>query len=246
MIELGTVLAAVSAGAFLIALPGASRVERRIVLLRRAAQGPRTSPPPRIRGRRVALALTCAVATLFTPVPFVAPAVGYLAWVMPSLVADRRARRARVDAEAALLLFVERVEAVVAAGRPLESAVVRVAEWPTASRLLDRVLGNAVAAYTLGAPLYRALEAGAAGADLASLGDLARDLDRARDLGRGSLSVVRDARDVLRAAERARRLEAAGRIETRLMLILVLCYLPALMIAVVVPLFLVLLAGLAP
>ena len=59
-----------------------------------------------------------------------------------------------------------------------------------------------------------------------------------------ALVVLRDHRDRLRASERARSLYAAGRVEGRLMLVLVLCYLPALMLLVVIPLFLTLLDGL--
>ena len=73
---------------------------------------------------------------------------------------------------------------------------------------------------------------------------IASDLEHARDLGRGALVVLRDHRDRLRASERARSLDAAGRVEGRLVLVLVLCYLPALMLLVVIPLFLGLLDGL--
>src|SRR5438132_1577283 len=77
-----------------------------------------------------------------------------------------------------------------------------------------------------------------------ALASIASDLERARDLGRGALVVLRDHRDRLRASERARSLDAAGRVEGQLMLVLVLCYLPALMLLVVIPLFLTLLDGL--
>src|SRR5207245_907641 len=62
--------------------------------------------------------------------------------------------------------------------------------------------------------------------------------------GRGALTVLRDERERLRASERARGLDAAGRVEGRLTLVLALCYLPALMLLVVIPLFLGLLDGL--
>ena len=55
---------------------------------------------------------------------------------------------------------------------------------------------------------------------------------------------MRDERDQLRGCERARSLDAAGRVEGRLTLVVVLCYLPALMLLVVIPLFLGLLNGL--
>ena len=56
--------------------------------------------------------------------------------------------------------------------------------------------------------------------------------------------MLADERERTRAAERARSLEAAGNVEGQLMLVLVLCYLPALMLLVVIPLFLGLLEGL--
>jgi hypothetical protein len=91
---------------------------------------------------------------------------------------------------------------------------------------------------------FPALAHEAVGVGLPGLAAIASDLERARDLGRGALVVLRDHRDRLRAAERARSLDAAGRVEGRLMLVLVLCYLPALMLLVVIPLFLGLLDGL--
>ena len=56
--------------------------------------------------------------------------------------------------------------------------------------------------------------------------------------------MIRDARDAARAAERTAAIEAAAKVEGKLMLTLVLCYLPALMLLVVIPLFLTLLDGL--
>src|SRR5439155_24554667 len=103
---------------------------------------------------------------------------------------------------------------------------------------------SAARSCALGAPLFPALarEAGAAG--LPALPGIASDLERARDLGRGALVVLGGHRGRLRGSERARSLDAAGRVEGRLMLGLVLCYLPALMLLVVIPLFLGLLDGL--
>jgi hypothetical protein len=65
------------------------------------------------------------------------------------------------------------------------------------------------------------------------LAGIASDLERARDLGHGALVVLRDHRDRLRGSERATSLDAAGRVGGRLMLVMVLCYLPALMLLVV-------------
>jgi len=58
------------------------------------------------------------------------------------------------------------------------------------------------------------------------------------------VAVIRDPRDVARAAARTEALEAAAQVEGKLMLTLVLCHLPALMLLVVIPLFLTLLDGL--
>ena len=73
--------------------------------------------------------------------------------------------------------------------------------------------------------------------DRTRFGSCARGASRAKRFPTGD-------RDRLRASERAKSLDAAGRVEGRLMLVLVLCYLPALMLLVVIPLFLGLLDGL--
>jgi uncharacterized membrane protein len=56
--------------------------------------------------------------------------------------------------------------------------------------------------------------------------------------------MLQDLRDELRAAERARALQAASHVEGKLTLVLTLCYLPALALLVIIPLFVTLLAGL--
>lgn len=171
-------------------------------------------------------------------------ALGYAGFVMPSLIVERRAAACRREADAALGALIERLEALTAAGRPVETALSGIAAVPSGSPLLDAVTRRAARAYALGAPLFRSLSAGADDAGLEGLKSLATELERARDLGRGSVIVVREARDRARARERTRSLEAAAKVEGRLMLTLVLCYLPALMLLVVIPLFLTLLDGL--
>lgn len=171
-------------------------------------------------------------------------ALGYAGFVAPSLVVERRAAAGRREAESALGALIERLEALTAAGRPVETALSGISAIPSGSSILDAVTGRAARAYALGAPLFRSLAAGAADAGLDGLATFAAELERARDLGRGSVIVVREARDRARARERTRSLEAAAKIEGRLMVTLVLCYLPALMLLVVVPLFLTLLDGL--
>src|SRR6185503_602321 len=98
--------------------------------------------------------------------------------------------------------------------------------------------------YALGVPLHHALARAGSTSRVSGLTELANRIDRARDLGRGMLPMLQDLRDELRAAERARALEAADRVEGKLTLVLTLCYLPALALLVVIPLFLTLLAGL--
>lgn len=168
----------------------------------------------------------------------------YAGAIAPSLVVERRATARRHAAERASGAVIERLEALVAAGRPSESALAAIATRPTGSPLLDRVLSQTAQRYTLGAPLFRSLGAVAAAEGLTGVAAFAATLERARDLGRGSLTLIRDARDDRRAQERAEAVEAASRVEGRLMLILVLCYLPALFLLVVIPLFVGLLDGL--
>jgi tight adherence protein C len=168
----------------------------------------------------------------------------YFGAIAPSLIVERRAAGRRHAAELASAPVIERLEALVAAGRPAESALATIAIRPTGSPLLDRVLGQAAERYALGAPLFRSLGAAAEAEGLAGVAAFAAMLERARDLGRGSLALIREARDERRASERAHAIEAASRVEGRLMLILVLCYLPALFLLVVIPLFIGLLDGL--
>lgn len=176
--------------------------------------------------------------------PLVAAALAYIGFIGPSLAIERRARSRRRDAERALGPFLERVEALVAAGRPIETAIVALARIPTMAAVFDGALRRAADGYALGAPLFGALGAIAREEGIAGLAALATALERSRGLGRGSIAVIRDARDAARASERAASLEAASKVEGKLMLTLVLCYLPALMLLVVIPLFVTLMAGL--
>lgn len=173
-----------------------------------------------------------------------APVLGYAIFIAPTFAADRRRARELRAAERALGVAIEWTDALVSIGRPAERALAAAARQGTGAALLDPVLRDACAAAALGAPLFRALAAEARGAGLLQLAELADELDRARDLGRGSRSVVRDAREELRRRERARAIGAASTVEAKLMLVLVGCYLPALMLVVVVPLFVGLLGGL--
>ena len=69
------------------------------------------------------------------------------------------------------------------------------------------------------------------------LAKLAAALERSRDLARGSPAVIRDRREAARAAERPSPVTLRPKVEGKLILTLVLWYLPALMLLVVIPLF---------
>ena len=265
MIVLGGVFAMIGMTSLVLALRPASRVERRLDLVAPTGvvRTPRWSgvapidlrhagvdlDPDRFLAVKIVsglgLALGGAVASLVLPIgPAVVALFGYAGLVIPSMIVERRAAAVRAEAERASVVLVERVEALVAAGRPPETALALLMRRPTGAALLDGCLRRAHDAYSLGAPLFRTLAARAREERLEICASLAEDLERARDLGTGSLSVIRERRGSLRAAERTRALEAAAQVEGKLMLVLVLCYLPALILLVVVPLFIGLLEGL--
>jgi pilus assembly protein TadC len=264
MILLGALCACLATFAAIDAIHGESAIKRRLALLAPPASTTRRSrivddrdlrQAELFRGRShlvvvkcVALVCGASFGALVgggsgTALP-AAIVLAYACWVAPSLAVERRAKGRRRDAETAVGPFLERLEALVAAGRPVETAIGALARVPSASQLLDAALRRAADAYVLGAPLFRALSAAADHEGIGSLGSIAAALERSRDLGRGSVAVIRDARDAARAAERAASLEVASQVEGKLMLTLVLCYLPALMLLVVIPLFLTLLDGL--
>ena len=265
MIVLGAVLGATSFIAAVLASRPRSAVGMRLAQLAPRAGTPRLvrsvlvtkdlaqsglgwSENDLVRAKIVAAlagAAFTAVMSLIAPIgPLVVVAVAYAGFILPTLRVDRAAARRRSEAEHSLVTLVEWAEALVASGRPTEAAFVAIAERGVGGGLIDSAFAAAARSYALGAPLFPALAREAEAVGLPALAAVAGDLERARDLGRGSLVVLRDHRDRLRASERAKSLDAAGRVEGRLMLVLVVCYLPALMLLVVIPLFLGLLDGL--
>ncbi|MBI3521796.1 MAG: type II secretion system F family protein [Chloroflexi bacterium] len=210
--------------------------------LRRAGIGWK---PAQVISFRCALAVIVLIASLalIGSAPLAA-GLAYAAWIAPAMYVERSAHGRTSAAERALVVVIERADALVSAGRPPESAFASLATHGTGAPLLDGVMRRVADAYALGAPLYPSLALEARREGVAKLADLATELERSRDLGRGSLTILHDARDAQRADERVRSLDAAAQVEGRLMLVLVLCYMPALMLAVVIPLFLGLLDGL--
>lgn len=190
-------------------------------------------------------ALLAALVALVVPIgALVVVAAAYAGFVLPSVVVERRAVRRRREAELAIASVIEWTHALVSSGRPVDSAVVALARRGTGVRLVDDVLTRVADLYTLGAPLYVSLIRESRDAALASLTRLAERLERSRELGQGSVGVLEDLRDEARSAARERVLEGAAQVEGKMTLILTLCYLPALALLVVIPLFLTLLAGL--
>lgn len=190
-------------------------------------------------------ALLASLASLVVSVgPVLVIVAAYAGFIAPSVVVEGRAASRREAADREATVLVERLEALVLAGRPPETGLAVLVRRSTGAELLDHVLRRTAEAHTLGAPLFRTLAAHAREDGLTSCADIADDLERARDLGTGSIAVIRERRLSLRAAERARSLEAAAQVEGKLMLILVLCYLPALVLLIVIPLFMGLLEGL--
>lgn len=246
----GALAAGLAVGCAIAALDRASAVERRLSWLRvRTPSLSTRSPSAQLTLLKTAGGLAgalagCAVA-LVTPLGIVpVAAAAYAGVIAPSIVVERRARATRREAERALVTLVEWLCALVASGRPVEAAVLRLASRGTGSTAMDLGLGRIARDYTLGVTLRDALAREGAASGVRGLVDLAERIDRARDLGRGMLPMLQDLRDDLRNAERSSALQAASQVDTKLTLVLTLCYLPALALLVFVPLFLTLLAGL--
>jgi Flp pilus assembly protein TadB len=189
--------------------------------------------------------LLAAIIALVVPIGLlVVLAAAYGGFILPSVVVERRAALHRREAERATASLVEWTHALVLCGRPVDSAIISLARRGTGVPLVDEVLARAAHLYTLGAPLHVSLIREANEAALVSLARFAERLERSRELGLGSVSVLEDVREELRSAARDRLVQSASQVEGKMTLILTLCYLPALALLVVIPLFVTLLAGL--
>ncbi|HYK97395.1 MAG TPA: type II secretion system F family protein [Candidatus Acidoferrales bacterium] len=249
MTTLGAAAFAVGVVASILVARRSSRVERWIDALGHRERTPTRRPLDRHVTERVAGALcgaTAGAAFAWLVGGNILPiaVATYAGAVAPAVIAERReAARAR-EAERACVTAVEWLCALVAAGRPIETAVARVAARGSSSTLLNEALGRARRDYTLGVPLHVAIAREGASARIVGLIELGARLERARTLGRGAAPLLEDLRHDQRAAERARALRAASGVEGKLTLVMTLCYLPALALLVIVPLFLTLLNGL--
>jgi tight adherence protein C len=190
-------------------------------------------------------ALLAAVLALVVPInALVVFAAAYGGFILPSIVVERRAAQRRGEAEREIGSFVEWTHALVVSGRPVDSAVISLARRGTGAPLVNGVLARVADLYTLGAPLHASLIRESRVTGLESLMRLAERLERSRELGQGSITVLENTREELRSAARERLLASASQVEGKMTLILTLCYLPALALLVVIPLFVTLLAGL--
>ena len=244
------IIGALSAGAAvalaIAASRGASHIERRIEWMTHA---PRTSIA-RVRDDGLGLRVACGLAGAALGCAIAWSAGGFFAipiasgagWVVGAIAVDRRSAACRAEDDRAMVTLIEWLYALVASGRPVEAAVTLIAGSGTTA--LDAALARVRRDYTLGVPLHDAIAREGTATGIRGLADLGDRLRRARTLGRGALPMLQDLRDQLRADERARALETASHVEGKLTLVLTLCYLPALALLVIVPLFLTLLAGL--
>jgi tight adherence protein C len=198
---------------------------------------------------KLAAALVCALlgALIGLVVPIgalVVVAAAYVGFILPSIVIEQRAAMRMREAERAIGSLVEWTHALVVSGRPVDSAVMALARRGTGVPLVDDVLTRVADLYTLGAPLHISLIRESREIGLRSLTRLAERLERSRELGHGSVTILENTREELRSAARERLLASASQVEGKMTLILTLCYLPALALLVVIPLFVTLLAGL--
>jgi tight adherence protein C len=249
MTFVGVVAIAVATTSALLALRGDSPVERWLRILTatpRARGGQRgfTMVESRAVGAFAGAMVGCALAAILPLGALPVGALAYAGWLAPAVIVERRDAGRRRKAERAVVTLVEWTHALVASGRPLETAVADVAARNVLSGALAESIGRARRDYILGVPMHDALlrEASVSGND--ALRELAVRLDQARDLGRGALPLLQELRDDLRARERADALGAAAAVEGKLTAVMTLCYLPALALLVIVPLFVTLLSGL--
>ena len=249
MTSIGAIALAIAASAAVLSLRRDSRVGRLMGALvpRRVGRAPKVAAAD--LGARVVWALVGALggSAISVALPLGGAPIALLAyagWVLPSVHAERQAARRRREAEDAVVSLVEWLHALVSSGRPPEAAITEIAARGAVDRALAAPLERVRRDYLLGVPLHVALARVSASDGVRALGELGACLEQARDLGRGVLPLLQELRDDLRSRQRSRILGDASAVEGKLTLVMTLCYLPALALLVIVPLFMTLLAGL--
>ncbi len=144
MMLIGVACAAIAAGALCVAARRGTAVQRRLALLAPVVGGRLRWRPvddrdlrqarmmrthrELIAGKVIGLAagaLTGAVVGGFVGAGVIASSVcAYAGWLGPSLAVERRAAARRREARLALGPFLERLDALASAGRPVEAAVI--------------------------------------------------------------------------------------------------------------------------
>jgi pilus assembly protein TadC len=251
MSVVGAIALGVSVAAGMLALRADSSVARWLRVL--SGTAPRVRVLPRdgdaLLVVRAAAAGACALvgSAIAVVVPLGAlpiVALAYAGWVGPAVIAARRNAHRRRAAERGLVTLVEWTHALVSSGRPPEAAIADVTASGRVDAALHPSLDRVRRDYLLGVPMHVALAREASASGIRGLAELSSRLEQARDFGRAGLPLLQELRDDLRAQERARVLAAAGAVEGKLTAVMTLCYLPALALLVIVPLFVTLLAGL--
>ena len=245
----GAVAIAVATSLAIVATRGVSIVEKNLVQIGRRPAGGRAGSPDGALVARAAGAITgalcgCVAGQLLGLGLLPIPVSAFAGWVAMSSLRERRLASRVRDGDRAVVTLVEWLHALASSGRPLETAIARIGPIGSEGSALDHALSCVRRDYALGVPIHDALARAGRESGLRGLGLLAERAERTRELGRAALPMLEDLRDDLRAAERARTLEAASQVEGKLTLVLTLCYLPALALLVIIPLFLTLLTGL--
>lgn len=245
---IGALAAGVAVTLLIVAAGDPSSVERRLARILRVPKAARVRIGDdafllRACGAIGGAAVGCVAGWALALGPLPVPLLAFAGSSSAALAGDRRAAARRRAADRAMVTVVEWLCALVASGRPLEVALAT-APFAAGGSVLEASLARVRRDYALGVPLHDAVRQEAARSGVRGLALLGERIERAREFGRAALPVLQDLRDELRAVERARSLEAASQVEGKLTLVLVLCYLPALALLVMIPLFLTLLAGL--
>jgi hypothetical protein len=244
----GALATAAAVALFVVTVRRTSKIEVAVARITRsrADHRSRLDPELALRGAgAIAGALVgCVIGFALNIGVLPVPVSAFVGSAVVSAWRERRDAARRAEAERSLVTIVEWLHALVLSGRPLESAVARAVTVGSGSAYLDGALRQAHRDYALGVPMHHALARAGAECGVRGLASLADRIARARAMGRAALPMLDDLRDELRAAERARLLDSASQVDGKLTLVLTLCYLPALALLVMIPLFLTLLAGL--
>ncbi len=192
----------------------------------------------RVMGAKVVLAalgllLGAAASTAGPQALLAAAAMAAGGFVLPDFILARRAARDRQRAEARVPDLLDIVAVGASAGLTPRLALERAAALSDGA--LRAELERARAEVALGASWWIALRGAAARSGIAQLRRLAITLERSVRLGTPAAGPLRQLAREVRAEQRARAEERAGRAPVVMLFPLVFCILPAFVVAAVVP-----------